>query len=51
MEESNKVFNEYDIISLGVNPNNKTIKVHVPIEEEQRNNWTILWLKSLKSME
>ncbi|MFJ7512700.1 hypothetical protein ACIQW7_25130 [Peribacillus simplex] len=37
MEESNKVINEYDIIALGVNPDNKTIKVHVPIEEEQRN--------------
>ncbi|MBO1000524.1 hypothetical protein IOC57_22625 [Bacillus sp. SD075] len=37
MEESNKVINEYDIISLGVNPNNKTIKVHVPIEEKKRN--------------
>lgn len=37
MEESNKVLNDYDIISLGVNPHNKTIKVHVPVEEEQRN--------------
>ncbi|MFE4133665.1 hypothetical protein [Peribacillus sp. YIM B13482] len=37
MEESNKVNNEYDIIALGVNPDNKTIKVHVPIKEEQRN--------------
>ncbi|WP_342605174.1 hypothetical protein [Peribacillus sp. FSL E2-0159] len=37
MEESNKVFNQYDIRALGVNPDNKKIKVHVPIEEEQRN--------------
>ncbi|WP_192824885.1 hypothetical protein [Peribacillus frigoritolerans] len=37
MEESNKAINEYDIISLGVNPNNKTIKVHVPIKEKKRN--------------
>lgn len=37
MEESNKVMNDYDIISLGVNPQNKTIKVHVPVEQEQRN--------------
>ncbi|QNK48964.1 hypothetical protein H7F28_01010 [Brevibacterium sp. PAMC23299] len=37
MEESNKVINEYNVISLGVNPNNKTIKVHVPIEEKKRN--------------
>ena len=37
MEESDKVINEYDIIALGVNPNNKTIKVQVTKEAEQRN--------------
>lgn len=50
MEESNKAINEYDIISLGVNPNNKTIKVHVPIKEKRGMNSPILWLKSPKSM-
>ncbi|MGE7601544.1 hypothetical protein ACQKL5_03470 [Peribacillus sp. NPDC097675] len=37
MEESNEVLNDYYIIALGVNPHNKTIKVHVPLKEEKRN--------------
>lgn len=36
MKESNEVLNEYYIIALGVNPHNKTIKVHVPLKEEKR---------------
>lgn len=36
MEESNKVNNEYYIIALGVNPDNKTINVHVPIADKVR---------------
>jgi hypothetical protein len=36
MEESNKVNNEYDIIALGVNPDSKTIKVHVPIDNGRK---------------
>ncbi|MFE4143755.1 hypothetical protein ACFX4I_18245 [Peribacillus sp. YIM B13472] len=50
MEESNEVINEYDIIALGVNPDNKTIKVHVPIEEEQRNELAYSLAQIAKSM-